>query len=413
MKKLLLLFSFVLSAHRVFAANDTTRVLFIGNSFTAVEDVPGLVKSLAEQAGHPFEMMAHTPGGISVGDVSQGTSAHMNNPAVFAAIRSKKWDFVVLQDNQGRFVDGAGIFPSPNASKVVEGHLKIRDSVRANWPCARMLWFSGWAWKDGYPGLGDGAKLIRNIYENYLVLNDTTNEIIVPIGSAWLRSMQQLQNVDLWSPDLAHQSLEGSYLAASTIYSSIFRSSPENVLFSGGVDTTVARTMRKIGFAAVTDSFVNSGLSAFTPTLTQNGNQLVATAGAASYEWYKNGTLLTGNTNTIAITGTGTYQVVVKSSASCKSRSLEKTFTATTAIATMATINNVQVYPNPVNDQLMIKSGDNGAMHITITNSMGGIVVDEEARQQAVIPFSQLSAGVYFISVANEKGRYTTRIVKQ
>src|SRR4051812_23526504 len=102
MKKIYLaFFLFILRSLDVSGASDTTRVLFIGNSFTYVYDVPGLVNGLATAAGLPLKFVMHAPGGISVGDTAQGTSAHMNNPLVYDLIRSDNWDYVSLQDNQG------------------------------------------------------------------------------------------------------------------------------------------------------------------------------------------------------------------------------------------------------------------------------------------------------------------------
>jgi len=83
----------------------------------------------------------HAPGGISVGDTAQGTRAHINNPVLFALIRSQKWDFVVIQDNQRRFVQDSGVFSAK--SKVVQGHLTIMDSVKANNDCAKIILFGG------------------------------------------------------------------------------------------------------------------------------------------------------------------------------------------------------------------------------------------------------------------------------
>lgn len=65
----------------------------------------------------------------------------MNNPVVYENIRSDKWDYVVLQDNQGRFVLDYAQFPS--SSLVIQGHQQIRDSVLKNNPCAKMVWFEG------------------------------------------------------------------------------------------------------------------------------------------------------------------------------------------------------------------------------------------------------------------------------
>jgi hypothetical protein len=85
-------------------AQDTVRVLFVGNSFTNFNNLPDVFRQLALGKGKFVITGMHAPDGVSVGDTAQGTLAHMNNPNLFDSIRLNHWDFLVLQDNQGRFI---------------------------------------------------------------------------------------------------------------------------------------------------------------------------------------------------------------------------------------------------------------------------------------------------------------------
>ena len=194
MKKLLLLLFITATSIYTSLASDTTHVLFIGNSFVYTHNVPQLLKDMAAADGETLVFTMHAPGGISVGDVSQGNQAHMNNPLVFDLIRQGNWDYVVVQDNQGRFVGTYGSFPAPTTSKVIEGHVKILDSIKLHNPCARTLWFAGWAFKDGYPGLGTGEDCIKyhvakcheqgvttdELYEIFAIANIVGGTIVIP-----------------------------------------------------------------------------------------------------------------------------------------------------------------------------------------------------------------------------------------
>ena len=118
----------------------------------------------------------------------------MNNPLVYDLIRSNDWDYLVLQDNQGRFVDNYGVFPA--SSLVIEGHIKIRDSLLYYHPCAKMIWFAGWGPKAGFPPYAStGSALIDKIYSNYRFLLDTAGQVIAPIGPAWNRIISNYPNV--------------------------------------------------------------------------------------------------------------------------------------------------------------------------------------------------------------------------
>jgi hypothetical protein len=68
-------------------------VLFIGNSYTDVNDLPSLAAGLAEAAGgRKIEMGQHVVGGYTI-------EQHVNDKKAFEKIREKKWDVVVLQDH--------------------------------------------------------------------------------------------------------------------------------------------------------------------------------------------------------------------------------------------------------------------------------------------------------------------------
>ncbi len=415
--KRLLLSTLILFTYTFSQAADTTKVLFIGNSFTATFDVPQIVKRFADAAGLPMVIASHMPGGISVADVSQGTMAHMNNPMVFDMIRSNNWDYVVLQDNQGRFVDGGGIFPNPAQSPVIAGHMKIRDSMRANNGCSRMLLFSGWAWKSGYPGLGDGKKLITNIYENYQVLNTSAQEIISPIGAAWLRAITQVPSIDLWGPDEAHQSMEGSYITAAVIFSSIYRMNTETVMFGNGMDTAITRKLRRIAYETVSDSIKPTKLSSYIPTLTYIGSTLTAPTGFTKYQWFKNNMLLaTTTTNTYTITpgSTDCYQVMVTNNNGCIQRSA-LACKPTTGINNIYDQEQISISPNPANDYIVVNYMKNNHPFSYSITSLSGSVVMKGTIDSGNTPINigALTAGTYYISINTTNEIKHLRFIKQ
>lgn len=70
----------------------TVRVLFIGNSYTSVNDLPSVVVKLGEATQSPvrFEVAQHTPGGQ--------TWAGQDADAEVDQLIQQGWDVVVLQD---------------------------------------------------------------------------------------------------------------------------------------------------------------------------------------------------------------------------------------------------------------------------------------------------------------------------
>ena len=69
------------------------KVLFIGNSYTYVNDLPSLVVGLADAAGgRKIETDQRLPGGYTF-------QQHVSDKKAIEKIRERKWDVVILQEN--------------------------------------------------------------------------------------------------------------------------------------------------------------------------------------------------------------------------------------------------------------------------------------------------------------------------
>lgn len=377
---------------------DTTRILFIGNSFTYFNNMPQIVKGIADSANIPVITGMHAPGGISVGDTAQGSMAHMNNPALFSLIRSKKWDYAVIQDNQGRFVRDSAVFPG--ASKVVQGHLNIMDSVKKNNDCAKIILFGGWAWKTGMPPFGNtGIECIQRILTNYRVLNDTMKETVAPIGIAWIKAVNYLPAVNLWDPDDAHPSYAGSYLTASVIFSTIFNQAAKTASYNGNLSPAVAYNLRAFADTSVFDNSFHTrfNLGGVRKLQIQNNFEILTVPGNyLSYAWYKDNVLV-GTSPARSMSGNGTYRVEVVENDNCIVKSCSYTELAT-GLNDIA-FENTKVYPNPLktNDRLFISgtSWENAEM-ISTNGISEKINLDGSAGEQS-ISLKGLKAGCYVL----------------
>jgi hypothetical protein len=62
--------------------------------------------------------------------------------------------------------------------------------------------------------------------------------------------------------------------------------------------------------------------------------------------------------------------------------------------------NSVEIYPNPVNTQMIVKANDFGKAEIF--NSLGSKIMDANS---AIIDVSSLTPGIYFINVHTRNGK--------
>jgi hypothetical protein len=89
------------------------------------------------------------------------------------------------------------------------------------------------------------------------------------------------------------------------------------------------------------------------------------------------------------------------------------TYSVTSIDENNALSNLINVYPNPFNDQVKINNETNISLDITILDVMGKVVSSDKSNS-SIINFntSELTQGIYFINVKNEKLSATYKIVK-
>ncbi|MFZ4399710.1 MAG: T9SS type A sorting domain-containing protein [Bacteroidales bacterium] len=408
MKQIIIILSFLLAMNC--KAQDTIKVLFIGNSYTYVENMPDLFRNIADSAGYKVKTQMYAPGGVSVGDISQGTQAHMNNPAVYENIRSDKWDYVMLQDNQGRFVLDYGHFPS--SSLVIQGHLQIRDSVLKNNPCAKMVWFSGWGTKNGMPPYGNtGIEMIERIAANYRFLNDTAHQIIAPIGGAWKKTILSNPAFDLFSPDEMHPSKEGAFLTASVIYATIFKDDPSFSSANGGFPATTANLLKLAAWQTLIDSFPASNLQSNTPELQWQNSQLIA-GNYQHYYWYQNMQWIsTVSSNTLNVGQSGHYYLMAENVLGCKLKSISKHIIITD-IEEHTSNDEVRIYPNPAKNILNIDIST--ASDIFVYDANGKLIALSESKngKTSGLDVSHFSKGLYFIKIQTNANIVYRKFIK-
>tara|TARA_Y200000002_G_scaffold378683_1_gene386534 strand:- start:42 stop:833 length:792 start_codon:yes stop_codon:yes gene_type:complete len=106
-----------------------------------------------------------------------------------------------------------------------------------------------WPYKDK-PGM---TKKLRKEY----VKAANRNKIMVsPVGLAFHEVNKNYPDINLYTKDLRHPSPAGTYLAASVLFASIYKKTPEGNSFTFGLDAEKAKTLQKIAWQ-VTQNFYN------------------------------------------------------------------------------------------------------------------------------------------------------------
>ena len=210
------------------------RILFIGNSYTYVNDLPGMFAKLADAGGHPAEVESAAQGGWSLSD-------HVNSPETLDKIKASKWNFVVLQEQSQipafELSRTQGMYPA--------ARLLVREIEQTG---ARPVFFMAWAHRDGWPenGLKNYEDMQFQIDSGYLGIARELNSPVAPVGFAWLTARRQNPGLNLWQDDGIHPSEEGTYLAACVFYAVIYRASPEGLTYLAGLPKEIAQPLQRI-----------------------------------------------------------------------------------------------------------------------------------------------------------------------
>ena len=178
------------------------KILFIGNSFTARNDVPGQLELLAEWAGASVRHDMIQAGGASL-------RMHWNKGEARRAIEQTKYDYVVLQEQS--------TLPIKNAKRFHENVRLFDEVIRASG--ARTALYLTWARRHA-------PETQRALTDGYRAIGAELGALVVPVGAAWERVRLTHPNVELYDADGSHPSAAGSYLAACTFLGALCGKSP-------------------------------------------------------------------------------------------------------------------------------------------------------------------------------------------
>ncbi len=214
-------------------ASACTRIFFIGNSYTSVNDLPTMFSNLAWAGGHRVETAVRAPGGWTLLDHSHSSDTN-------GVIASSKWDIVVLQE-QSEIPAVESLrqsFLYPGARDLVP---PIRDDG------AQPMFFVTWAHRNGSPvnGLPDYLAMQSALDNGYLFIAHEQNAALAPVGPAWASIVNQGGATGLWQDDGSHPTTKGTYLAAAVFYAAVFLQSPVGLKFQAGLSSAEAEQVQK------------------------------------------------------------------------------------------------------------------------------------------------------------------------
>jgi hypothetical protein len=108
--------------------------------------------------------------------------------------------------------------------------------------------FMSWAYSDK-------PEMTEELAEAYTRAGNENDVLVIPAGLAFAKAVKVMPDVNLYAPDKRHPSLAGTYLAASTVYATILKKSPEDAGYTAGLDANVAKGLRTVAWETVQSYF--------------------------------------------------------------------------------------------------------------------------------------------------------------
>jgi hypothetical protein len=183
---------------------QTIRVLFIGNSYTYVNDLPWLTQELAESAKETRTLETEM---VVVGGAT--LKSHWKRGKALRLLRAKRWDYVVLQEQS--------TLPITNPKEMYKyASLFDAEIKQVN---SQTVFYLTWA-NQNQP------ETQQILTDSYMTIAKELKAKVAPVGIAWQKVQEANPKLNLYSPDQSHPSPIGSYVAACVFYTEILQNSP-------------------------------------------------------------------------------------------------------------------------------------------------------------------------------------------
>ena len=182
-------------------------VLFLGNSHTYLHYMPQMLVQLVKAEDRGFELEVDQ-------SIGEGVSLewHWNNEPSRQKMRSRNWDYIVLQDRSGGPLEDLESF---------QKHARLLDTEIKKLGAATILYMT-WANQN----LPDTGIILADAYRR---MASELGAFLAPVGLAWGKAQKLSTELVLHHKDGRHASPVGAYFTACVFYSVLTNTSPEGL----------------------------------------------------------------------------------------------------------------------------------------------------------------------------------------
>ena len=225
-------------------------VLFVGNSYLYYNDsLHNHFKRMADEKYPGYE------GSVNVKSSTIGGSRlkhhnldHLLKPKAISSIN--KFELVILQGGSG---EGLSKKDRKAFAKTANEHI---ERVKANGSEAALYMIHAYV----EPHQSFDPNLIKIIEKMYVTAGNKNQTLVIPVGLAFENAYKQQPDTTLHNLDGTHPTLLGTYLAACTVFASVFNESPVGLDYdyNGLIKTDDRLFLQKIAESTVRTFYQSS-----------------------------------------------------------------------------------------------------------------------------------------------------------
>jgi len=392
----------------VYAQGSSKKVLFLGNSYTASNNLPQMIANLALSTADTLIYDSNTPGGYTF-------NGHSTNSVSLSKIASNDWDFVVLQE-QSQLPS----FPISQVSTQVFPFARSLDSlINLNNSCTETVFFMTWGRKNGdsqncatWPPVCtyNGMDSLLNL--RYRMMAVDNNAILSPVGAVWNYIRQNYPSIELYLSDESHPSLAGTYAAACCFYAVLFRKDPSLITFNPGLSATESANIRAAVKTVVYDNFSDWHIGEYDPSADFNfnviGNGNVeffnSSLNASNYLWnFGDGTFSNLQNPTHNYLAVGQYEVSLIADNCGMTDTVKQSVNILSIDIEEEKGNSFKVYPNPSSGDVCLFASQDylGANYIVYDFYGKAILLGKISSELTILNLNNMSSGFYYLKIGD------------
>jgi len=381
------------------------QALFIGNSYTYMNGLPELINQIAISKGNSLIYESHTPGGSTL-------MQHASNSNVQSLLNATEWDYVILQEQS----QNPSFPPYQVASQVYPYAEILCEEIREANPCTEPIFFMTWGRENGdsqncanYPPICTYEGMQDRLAESYTEMAQNNESLLAPVGIAWKDIRDQHPEINLYSSDGSHPSIQGSYLAACIFYTILFDDSATNNYTPTNLNINEAQLIQTFANNAINDyetdynrypealadyEIIGENLHLFNQSIHHD-----------SIHWVGVSQNITSSEDSLIINVnefTESYEITLLAANQC----FESELLIQINDLKLSTPNNTSIiYPNPSSGILKTNLKSIDAKIIYVYNNIGLLILQDNFKPSMEWDLSHLSNGIYTIVLTQKNGQ--------